>query len=517
MLRKQSLFCMAMILAVSLLISACGSKTTTSNEPPKETANSSSNATETGDASKETPALEPVELTWYTVGTAQPDQQAVMDEVNKILQAKINTTLKLNVIDWGAFDEKMKVITSTNEAYDLAFTSSWANNYASNVLGGAYLPMDDLLQQYGKNILEQVPTQYWDATKVNGKIYGSLNYQMYFIARGLAFNQGLVDKYGFDVNSIKKPSDLTPFLEKVKSGEPGMTGYLPAMTSFPELFNMESGFTIDAVQGNSMLPLVINVDDKDMKVYNGVESPEFMDLMKVYRDWYQKGFIKKDAISRKDYKAESKSGKYAVWVRGGGPGASEAATAEQGNPTVVIDAAPSYVNTGGVIATMTAISRTSKNPERAMMLLDLLYSDKELYRLISNGIEGKHYKKVDDDKMELIPNSGYVPGVNWEYGNIFNDYQNNQSPVSMDQMRTLNETSATSPLLGFLYNPDSLKQEYAQVNAIMGEVVPAMMTGTVDPEVMIPKTMERLKKAGLDKLIEDAQKQINAWKSENGK
>lgn len=514
MLRKPLLICMTMILSVSLLISGCGSKTNTSGESPKEATNAPSSATE---GSKETPELEPVELTWYTVGTVQPDHQAVMDEVNKILKAKINTTLKLNVIDWGAFDEKMKVITSTNEAYDLAFTSSWANNYASNVLGGAYVPLDDLLKQYGQHILEQVPTKYWDATKVDGKIYGSLNYQTYFIARGLAFNKEIVDKYGFDVTSVKKPSDLTPFFEKVKSGEPGMTGYLPAMTSFPELFNMESGFTIDAVQGNSMFPLMINVDDKDLKVYNGVESQEFMDLMKVYRDWYQKGYIKKDAISRKDYKAEANSGKYAVWSRGGGPGASEAATTEQGKPTVVIDAAPAYVNTGGVIATMTAISRTSKNPERAMMLLDLLYSDKELFRLISNGIEGKHYKKVDNDTMELIPNSGYVTGTNWEYGNVFNDYQNKQSPVSMEEMRTLNETSATSPLLGFLYNPDSLKQEYAQVNAIMGEMVPAMMTGTVDPEAMIPKYLERLKKAGMDKLLEDAQKQIDAWKSVNGK
>lgn len=511
MFKKQFLLCMTMILAVSLLISACGAKTGNSGESPKASTDPSSNVRETDSD------LEPVELTWYTVGTVQPDHKVIMDAVNKILKEKINATLTLNVIDWGAFDEKMKVITSTNEAYDLAFTSSWTNNYASNVLGGAYVPLDKLLEKYGKNILEQVPAKYWDATKVNGEIYGSLNYQTYFIARGLAFNKELVDKYGFDVNSVKKPSDLTPYLEQIKNGEPGIAGYLPAMTSFPELFNMETGFTIDAVQGNSMYPLVINVDDKDMKVYNGVESPGFMDLMKVYREWYGKGYIKKDAISRKDYKAEANSGKYAIWTRGGGPGASQGATVEQGSPTIVIDSAPAYVNTGGVIATMTAISRTSKNPERAMMLLDLLYSDKDLYRLLNNGIEGTHYNKVDNDTIELIPNTGYLPAVNWEYGNVFNDYKLKDSPVSMDELKSLNDTSATSPLLGFLYNPDSLKQEYAQVNAIMGEMVPAMMTGTVDPAEMLPKYADRLKKAGMDKLIEDAQKQIDDWKAANVK
>ncbi|NOU71370.1 DUF3502 domain-containing protein [Paenibacillus sp. LMG 31458] len=514
MMKKKLSLCTTLVIGASLLLSACGSNAAKSTN---ETASASPTSSASAGASASPAALKPVELTWYTVGTPQKDQPAVMEEINKILKEKINATLKLNVIDWGAYDDKMKVITSTNENYDLAFTSSWANNYAANVLAGAYVPLDDLLKKYGQDILKQVPAKYWDATKVSGKIYGSLNYQTYYISRGLAFNKGLVEKYNFDVKSVKKPSDLTPFLEKVKSGEPGTTGYLPAVTGFPELFNMETGFTIDAVQGNSLFPLMINVNDKNMKVFDGVESKEFMDLMKVYRDWYQKGYIRKDAVSLKDYKAEAKSGKYAVWARGGGPGASETATAEQGYPAVVVDSVPSYINTGGVIATMTAISKTSKNPERAMMLLDLLYSDKQLYRLLSDGIEGKHYKKVDDNTMEAIADSGYAPGTNWEFGNMFNDYASKGSPVTLDQLKQLNDTSATSPLLGFLYNPDSLKQEYAQVNAIMGEMIPALMTGTVDPETSIPKYVDRMKKAGLDKLTDDAQKQINDWKAANGK
>lgn len=513
MVKKRLTLSITLISAVSLLLSACGSN----SKAPTETASASPSASSVIAASPSPAALKPVELTWYTVGTAQKDQPAVMEEVNKILKEKINATLKLNVIDWGAYDEKMKVITATNENYDLAFTSSWANNYAANVLAGAYVPMDDLLAKYGQNILKQVPAKYWDATKVNGKVYGSLNYQMYFIARGLAFNKGLVDKYKFDVASVKKPSDITPFLEKVKSGEPGMYGYIPALGGFPELFNMETGFTTDAVQGNSLFPLLINVKDKDMKVYDGVESKEFMDLMKVYRDWYQKGYIRKDAVSIKDGSAEVKSGKYAVWTHGAGPGASIGATNEQGYPVEVVPNVPAYVNTGGVIATMTAISKTSKNPDRAMMLLDLLYSDNQLYRLLSNGIEGKHYTKVNDNTMDAIKDSAYAPGVNWEFGNIFNDFTAKGSPVTQDQLKQLNETSATSPLLGFLYNPDSLKQEYAQVNAIMGEMIPAVMSGTVDPETSIPKYVDRLKKAGLDKLTEDAQKQINTWKATNGK
>ncbi|WP_314587977.1 ABC transporter substrate-binding protein [Paenibacillus terrigena] len=506
---------LTMGLLTSAMLSGCGSKSAnqdalqTDTPPQASTTESGGNQT-----------LDPVNLTWYVVGTPQKDQQLVTDEINKILKEKINATLTINTIDWGAYDQKMNVITSSGEPYDLAFTSSWANNYTQNVSKGALLPLDDLLQKYGKHILEQVPEKYWPAVKVNGKTYGVLNYQIYAIGRGLNIKKDLADKYALDRSKVKKMSDITPFLEGVKQGEPGVTpfmatGTVPAMN---ELFDNESGMTIDQVQGNSLNPLGIHTDDPSLKVFNMVESPEFMAQAKMFRDWYQKGLIRKDAASLKDGKAEGKTGKYAVLTGGFGPGSETAATTEYGYPIVQAQTVVQYVNTGSIIAAMTGINKNSKNPERAMMLLDLLFEDKDLYNLVTYGIEGMHYTKSGDNTVEIVKDSAYNPNNAWEFGSWFNAYvQKGQPADTWDQMKKANDDSITSPLLGFLYNADTMKRENAQINAIMNEYLPIIYTGTQDPEKSVPELIQKLKAAGVDALITDSQKQIDDWKAANGK
>ncbi|MNG38896.1 hypothetical protein D3C84_1267600 [compost metagenome] len=45
----------------------------------------------------------------------------------------------------------------------------------------------------------------------------------------------------------------------------------------------------------------------------------------------------------------------------------------------------------------------------------------------------------------------------------------------------------------------------------------ALMTGTLDPETNLPKAIEKFNQAGLDKVIAEAQKQLDAWRASGGK
>jgi putative aldouronate transport system substrate-binding protein len=49
------------------------------------------------------------EIVYMYPGTVQKDMDLVSAELSKITQAKFNATVKLAGIDWGAFDEKMKL------------------------------------------------------------------------------------------------------------------------------------------------------------------------------------------------------------------------------------------------------------------------------------------------------------------------------------------------------------------------------------------------------------------------
>ena len=174
-----------------------------------------------------------------------------------------------------------------------------------------------------------------------------------------------------------------------------------------------------------------------------------------------------------------------------------------------------FMSTGSIIATMTAISKTSKDPDRSYMLYNLLYDSKDtkLFNMLNYGIEGKHYAKKGD-VVTQIPNSGYWISCGWENGCMFNAYrQSDTQPKWYPAGPNMNNTASVSSALGFSFNPEPVKTELAQSASVVSEYYNALFTGSVDPDKNLPIFLDKLKKAGSDKIIAETQKQIDAWKT----
>ena len=73
-----------------------------------------------------------------------------------------------------------------------------------------------------------------------------------------------------------------------------------------------------------------------------------------------------------------------------------------GYPVVSKPASPALIYNWSVMGSMQAISANSKYPEKAMEFLNLLNTDPTLRNMVDSGIEGVHYKKLDNDKMENL-------------------------------------------------------------------------------------------------------------------
>ena len=96
-------------------------------------------------------------------GTVPADANAVADALSKTTQEKINATIKLQPIDWGAFEQKIKLATSAGEKVDLMFTAPWINNYAQNVSNGNLTALDDLLPRLAPGLWASMAPTTWDA------------------------------------------------------------------------------------------------------------------------------------------------------------------------------------------------------------------------------------------------------------------------------------------------------------------------------------------------------------------
>lgn len=85
----------------------------------------------------------------------------------------------------------------------------------------------------------------------------------------------------------------------------------------------------------------------------------------------------------------------------------------------------------------------------------------------------------------------------------------------MGRVQKFNDTGVPAPLLGFNFDPSKVTAEIAAVQNVKEEFWATLMTGTVDPDKFIPQANEKFKAAGLDKIIAEAQSQIDAWKAAN--
>lgn len=473
-----------------------------------------------------------VNLVYYYVGTPQNDLEAVNEAVNKITKEKINATVELKLIDWAAYDQQMALVMSSGEEYDLCYTASNTNSYNQNVAKGAFLDMTELLDEYAPETKAGVPQRFWDAATINGKIYGAVNFQQAAAGFGFRMQSELADKYNFDWKSTKELKDLTPFLEQVKKNEPDLIpfGYNKLVDPFTK-GPVAWGF--DAI-GDLSSPGWVKMDDPDYKVVNQYESEEFKEYCDLMRSWYEKGYMRSDVATMTDTLPDQQAGKYAVeyeQIDIGTEDFEEVGLDFQGR-MYNLSGKESYdhkfvepiLTTEKATATMTAISSTSKNPERAMMFIELLNTDKELYNLLTYGIEGKHYKHVSDEMIEVDLEAGYKTDTAWEFGNMKNAFLTVGSwPEGGDELREDGLTKATglwydlntnvegSPLLGFTFDYEPVKSQIANCQTVIDQLYTSISTGSVDPDTYIPQFNEQLKAAGMDEIIAEKQAQLDEW------
>ena len=65
--------------------------------------------------------------------------------------------------------------------------------------------------------------------------------------------------------------------------------------------------------------------------------------------------------------------------------------------------------------------------------------------------------------------------------------------------------------LGYWINTDPVQAEYAAVSTVVSQYVPALETGSVNPEVVLPEFLEALEAAGIQECIAENQKQLDQW------
>ena len=246
-----------------------------------------------------------------------------------------------------------------------------------------------------------------------------------------------------------------------------------------------------------------------------------MEYFKTMHRWYQKGFMRPEIATltsndgAQGFMVIQQELPYLVDQRN--------ATDKNGYKWAVTSISKPQMTTGAVRGAMVALGRNSKHPEKAMEFLNILNTDKYLRNLVAYGIEGKHWIAVGEDfyaipeGFKTLQETGYSSYV-YTQGNKYLTRMVEGTPDDIyDKYREFDENAWRSPALGFSFDPMPVKAEYTAVMNAYNEYMPALLTGTADPETTLPKALEKLEASGLSKLLAEMQKQYDEWMKVTGK
>ncbi|RAP76725.1 ABC transporter substrate-binding protein [Paenibacillus montanisoli] len=511
---KRHHLVLPLLLACSLVAAGCGSNGGNNNANSADAGNSA-NANKSTNASGDS-KLDPYNIVMVFPGPEPKDQKLVLDEVNKILTKKINATLEIKSIDWSAWGDKTNLMFASDEPFDLMFTAGWFG-FTQQVAKGQFIPLDDLVNQYGQDFLKTIDPAIVDAARVGGKLYGMVANKEFAADKGLILRKDLVEKYKFDLSQVKELADMEPLFKTIKENEPGVTPFITTGGASPSAMILDYGYYDMLGEG----PGELVRSGTELKVINKIEDPKYMEYAKLMRKWYEAGYINKDAATLQDIGKALGAGKAFAQTGSFKPGSNLDNSRNQGTELVEVQLATPFTSTTDATSAVLAISRTSKDPARAMQFVNLLYTDKDIMNLLINGIEGKHYVKKSDNVIDFpegvdAGSSGYPPTRNWMLGNLpLVHLWASEDPQKWEAYAAYNKGAEKSRALGFAFNAEPVKTEIAATSNVEKEFKNVIVTGSVDPEKYISEFIEKMKAAGMDKIIAEKQKQLDEWAKAN--
>jgi putative aldouronate transport system substrate-binding protein len=517
----------AMVLSLVLVGCAGNNKageTTAGTEAVTSAAAETSAATEafTPDISKE------VKLTYYHIGGKTPQEDEVLANLNTKLKAKINATLEVKYLSWGDAWTQGPLLFASGENFDMIFCAPWFL-FSDQGRKGAFKELNDILPKYAPKIWSECPAVGWEQASLDGKIYAIPQYAVNFsMFHGMTYREDVRKKY--NVPEIKKLTDFEAYFDAIKKNEPNMTPWAVDDQSYANLRNMYIRENTNLTyQGTEEYGFWYDMTEANPKVIYGLSIPQFDDYVVLAKKWADAGYWSKNALSNKTKAEDAFKAGTSGLASQNTFGINECYKAlKENNPAAEAGVYINWSKDGkvdrrAVFSNGVAINANSENPERAVMLVEALMYDPEIYEAGVFGIEGKTFVK-DANGLYQKP-AGAKDGESWNFGSMYGMGITNYKMEPLDttkdhpdytakyyNMDYYNQVAVDCALTGFSFDNTSVKAETAALTEVNNQYFPILALGlSKDPTALLAEFRTKCKDAGYEKVQAEFQKQVDAF------
>jgi hypothetical protein len=383
---------------------------------------------------------------------------------------------------------------------DIIYSGFINFKYYNMVQKGLLLPLDDYLRTpKGEKLYTSLPKSNWNALKRNGFIYGVNGYTAIQAPPCYFVNKKLMDKYSLTEEDLNKPlEELWDILRMVYEGEKGRDSFTVISTDIDYgisgLYNISSAVVINQEGGKAHLLL---------------DNPTYLDFIDDIYACVKEGFINPDIASTHNL---DKFFMYLCFDAGlptnqflqGRIKTSDGKIASRDDVTEII--LDDYNYYAGSLSFANCIPISSRYPDYALDFLTKVYTDKVLTNLFFYGIKGLHYELVDGQVNHYDLFAKILIGN--DYLSYPLDYELPDKESLYYSIMNEAQESKYSP---YMYDLSSLSKQISSSNHVLNLYLPNLLKGEEkDFSTFIEKLKDELYKAGVEDIINEVNRQLNA-------
>lgn len=507
MKKKVIAVMMTMCLAMTGL-AGCGSSADNGG-----TAEASTNSSTEGENVAE---KEAVDLTFIypTSGTMEGEDQ-VAEEISKLAKEQLNVNLTVKPMSIVDCVSNISLMIAGGESVDIF--PVWAMNITTFVNSGYVLDLSDYLDNM-PNSLQWVGRDDIACCNLDGYIWGVTTMRERCNPQGIEMRLDILNELGIDPESIKTWDDITDVFAKVKEAYPDMVILSGAQT---EGIGNATDMALTCDPLNDELGVLENYGE-ELSVVNEFETEYWTSLMKQVREWYNAGYISKDMATNSDSGAIlMAAGNLFAFPDNYKPNTAAEKKSQTGYDLYCVHLTEPMRHTTSVSGLGYAVSGVTEHPDRAVEVLDWLFGNSEVNDLMNFGVEGQDWVENEEGTASFpegkdASSVGYHLDWGWAIPNQFVGHLWEGNDLDLyQQYEDFKNSAKISKAYGFVFDSSSVEDEEIACKAVLDEYIPAITTGSLDPDTAIAEMNKKLYDAGLQTIMDEKQKQLDAWASEN--
>lgn len=448
-------------------------------------------------------------LTVALVGGASSANDAVTTAINEKL-AKDGMNFSVKIIYLDDYWAKLALEVASGSQIDVAWAHS--STLSGLVAKKVYQPITAAMQEYGKDILANVPEYVLQGGTINGELYAipraipmSCFNNVYNIRKDLR------EKYG--IEKITTIEGLEQYFQALIDNEPEI--YPIVEQNLQPLYPYYANYFFPIGDGGAN-PVYVDVTDGTYTVKSFWDSEAFKNVCNQAYAWAQKGYQPEDT-SRID-------SSYTGFVYGAvGCVASNIMSASERIDSLVANVPGAEIETVLIAPeekriflagdNMLAVGATSTHVNEAVSFINWIKANQENFDLMSYGVEGVNYNLVDGavSTAGISEENTYSTNV-W----MWNDtrlarFSANYPAADIEELNNWDKDAVVTPFVGFAFDQSAVSSQVSQVRAVMEEYYPNLGKGIISYDEYIGEIMDLMNAAGLQDVISAVQTQVDAW------